>query len=306
MPDYNLKAIREDFKSKGIFYTPTELAEMIKSYLPENVKEVYDPTCGHGSLLSVFSDDVKKYGQDINIVAVEEAKKLPNSFIEYGDTLAEPKFLGKKFEAIVANPPFSIKWEQKSDERFASAPALAPKSKADYAFILHILHYLADNGTAVVMEFPGILYRGNAEGKIRRWLVEQNYIEKVIHIPGNTFVDTAIATCILVLKKNRTDTDITFINTEDKVEKTVSVDEVAKNDYNLSVNQYACKEQTKEVIDINAVEDEIENLMCGNLEKGLHTSYLMWKTVQARPLDKLLERLEKIIQKYKKLIKETE
>lgn len=208
MTGYNIKSIRQDFKSKGIFYTPTELAEMIKSYLPADVKEVYDPTCGHGNLLSVFADEVQKYGQDINIVAVEEAKKLPNSFIELGDTLAEPKFLGKKFEAIVANPPFSIKWEQKSDERFASAPALAPKSKADYAFILHILHYLADNGTAVVMEFPGILYRGNAEGKIRRWLVELNYIEKVIHIPGNTFVDTAIPTCILVLRKNRTDTDI--------------------------------------------------------------------------------------------------
>lgn len=304
MTGYNIKSIRQDFKSKGIFYTPKELAEMLKSYLPAGIKEVYDPTCGHGSLLSVFADDVKKYGQDINEAACEEAKKMPNSCIECADTLTEPAFLGKKFEAIIANPPFSIKWEQKNDERFSAAPALAPKSKADYAFILHILHYLADNGTAVVMEFPGILYRGNAEGKIRRWLVEQNFIEKVIHIPGNTFVDTAIATCILVLKKNRTDTDITFINTEDKVEKTVSVDEVVKNDYNLSVNQYACKEQTKEVIDIDAVEDEIENLMCGNLEKGLHTSYLMWITVQARPLDKLLNRLEKIIQKYKKLIKE--
>lgn len=304
MTGYNIKSIRQDFKSKGIFYTPTELAEMIKSYLPADVKEVYDPTCGHGNLLSVFADEVQKYGQDINIVAVEEAKKLPNSFIELGDTLAEPKFLGKKFEAIVANPPFSIKWEQKSDERFASAPALAPKSKADYAFILHILHYLADNGTAVVMEFPGILYRGNAEGKIRRWMIEQNYIEKVIHIPGNTFVDTAIATCILVLKKKRTDTDITFINTEDKVTKTVTIDEIAKNDFSLSVNLYACKEQKKEVTDINAVEDEIENLMCSNLERALEISYLMWKTVQAKPLDKLLERLEKIIQKYKKLIKE--
>lgn len=304
MTGYNIKSIRQDFKSKGIFYTPKELAEMLKSYLPAGIKEVYDPTCGHGSLLSVFADDVKKYGQDINIVAVEEAKKLPNSFIEYGDTLTEPAFLGKKFEAIIANPPFSIKWEQKNDERFSAAPALAPKSKADYAFILHILHYLADNGTAVVMEFPGILYRGNAEGKIRRWLVEQNFIEKVIHIPGNTFVDTSIATCVLVIKKNKTNTDVTFINTEDEVTKTVSVDEIVKNDFNLSVNTYACKEQVKEVIDIEALEDDIDNLVCAHLEKALETSYMSWKVFGSRPLNGLLERLEKIIQKYKKLIME--
>lgn len=304
MTGYNIKSIREDFKSKGIFYTPKELAELLKSYLPKAVKEVYDPTCGHGSLLSVFADDVKKYGQDINDIAVEEAKKLPNSIIECGDTLKYPKFLGKRFKAIVANPPFSIKWEPKQDERFSPAPALAPKSKADYAFIMHILHYLADDGTAVVMEFPGILYRGNAEGKIRRWLVEQNYIEKVIHIPGNTFVDTAIATCILVLKKNKTTTDITFINTEDDIERTVKLEEVAANDYSLSVNIYAYKEPEKEVIDIDAVELEIEESLCRNLDVQLNVSFNLWKEMGSRPLDTLLEKLERIINKYKKLIKE--
>lgn len=248
---YNLKTIKEEFKNKGIFYTPKELALFIKSFLPDNVNEVYDPTCGDGALLEVFNDEVIKYGQDINNEQVQAAKlKLKNFIGESGDTLKEDKFRNKKFQYIVANPPFSIKWEPNvEDERFNVAPALAPKSKADYAFILHILSKLDDKGIAIIMEFPGILYRGNSELKIRQWLIEQNYIDKVIAVPGDKFVDTKIATCIIVLNKNKKDSNILFIDDNLKKEKIVSFEEIKSNDFNLSVNQYIQEEKEEIKID---------------------------------------------------------
>jgi len=160
---YNVKSVREGFKKNGIFYTPRPLAEYMRSFLPTDIAEVYDPSCGHGSLFEVFPDAVKKYGQDINPEAVEAAKKIPNSEIICGDTLLAPAFAGKKFRAIIANPPFSVKWSPdllKDDVRFTSAPCFAPPSKADFAFLLHILHYLSTDGMAVVLNFPGIGYRG--------------------------------------------------------------------------------------------------------------------------------------------------
>src|SRR5574344_2114899 len=221
MGNYNIKSIKEEFKAKGIFYTTNELALLIKSFVDIETDEVYDPTCGNGSLLSVFDDDVKKYGQEINNHQLEEAKnKLKNFYGYCGDTLKDPAFNDKKFKCIVANPPFSIAWEPPilngvfTDDRFRLAPALPQKSKADYAFILHILHYLANDGIAVVLNFPGILYRGNSEGKIRKWIVEQNYIDKVVLIPGKTVVDTTIETALIVFRKNNTTTDIEFIDTE--------------------------------------------------------------------------------------------
>lgn len=211
MKDYNLKTIKQDFKSKGIFYTTKDLALYLKSFLPDDVKEIYDPTCGNGGLLSVFDDDVEKYGQDINEEQVQAAREnLKNFHGVVGDTLAEPAFMDRKFKYIIANPPFSIKWEQQNDERFEGYPCLPPKSKADYAFIAHILHCLTDDGIAVVLNFPGILYRGQSEGKIRKYLVEKNFIDTVAMIDGGHFVDTKIATVMLILKKNRNTTDITF------------------------------------------------------------------------------------------------
>lgn len=208
MSNYNIKSIKEEFKAKGIFYTTNELALLIKSFIDIETNEVYDPTCGDGSLLSVFEDNVKKYGQEINDHQIEVAKNRLINFVGYcGDTLKDPAFNDKKFKCIVANPPFSISWEHPvlngifTDDRFRLIPALPPKSKADYAFILHILHYLANDGIAVVLNFPGILYRGNSEGKIRKWIVEQNYIDKVIRIPGKTFIDTTIETALIVLER---------------------------------------------------------------------------------------------------------
>ena len=154
--EYNLKSIKQQFKEKGIFYTPYELAQTLKSYITFSTKSVYDPTCGDGGLLNVFDDNVKKYGQEVNYQQLEVAKiKLKNFEGFCGDTLKNPAFMDKKFDCILANPPFSIKWEPpKSDIRFDAAPAMAPPSKADYAFILHILHYLSDDGKACVLEFP--------------------------------------------------------------------------------------------------------------------------------------------------------
>lgn len=256
MKDYNLKTIKQDFKSKGIFYTTKDLALYLKSFLPDDVKEIYDPTCGNGGLLSVFDDDVEKYGQDINEEQVQAAREnLKNFHGVVGDTLAEPAFMDRKFKYIIANPPFSIKWEQQNDERFEGYPCLPPKSKADYAFIAHILHCLTDDGIAVVLNFPGILYRGQSEGKIRKYLVEKNFIDTVSMIDGGHFVDTKIATVMLILKKNRNTTDITFLHNDEKV--VVPLSEIINNDYNLSTNNYIIEEVEREEVDLNEVNRDV-------------------------------------------------
>ena len=269
MKDYNIKSIRQDFKQKGIFYTQRELAEYIKNLLPANVNRVYDPTCGNGGLLSVFDDNVEKYGQDINAQQVEEAaNRLKNFHGVAGDTLKTPAFKDMKFDYIVANPPFSIKWEPFQDVRF-NAPVLPPPSKADYAFNLHILHYLSDKGIAAVLNFPGILYRGNREGIIRQWLVEQNYIEKVIAIAGNKFADTSIATCVIVYNKSKPNTDILFIDDETGRQRNVSFEEVKENGFNLSVNSYIQSEIKKEEIDPINLDKEAREAFLSRLRKEL-------------------------------------
>lgn len=256
MKDYNLKTIKQDFKSKGIFYTTKDLALYLKSFLPDDVKEIYDPTCGNGGLLSVFDDDVEKYGQDINEEQVQAAREnLKNFHGVVGDTLVEPAFMDRKFKYIIANPPFSIKWEQQNDERFEGYPCLPPKSKADYAFIAHILHCLTDDGIAVVLNFPGILYRGQSEGKIRKYLIEKNFIDTVAMIDGGHFVDTKIATVMLILKKNRNTTDITFLHNDEKV--VVPLSEIINNDYNLSTNNYIIEEVEREEVDLNEVNRDV-------------------------------------------------
>ena len=259
MSNYNIKSIKKEFKAKGIFYTTNELAVLMKSFVDIDTTEVYDPTCGDGSLLSVFDDNIKKYGQEINDHQIEVAKNRLINFTGYcGDTLKEPAFNNKKFKCIVANPPFSIAWEPPilnglfTDDRFRLAPALPPKSKADYAFILHILHYLANDGVAVVLNFPGILYRGNSEGEIRKWIVEKNYIDKVIRIPGKTFVDTTIETALIVFRKNKTTTDIEFIDSEKNKSYTATFEEVNGNDFVLSVSAFVIEE--KEQIHHNPIE----------------------------------------------------
>jgi type I restriction system adenine methylase HsdM len=268
---YNIKTIKKEFKAKGIFYTTNELALLIKSFIDIDTDEVYDPTCGDGSLLSVFDDNIKKYGQEINDHQLKVAENRLTNFVGYcGDTLKDPAFNDKKFKCIVANPPFSIAWEPPisngffTDDRFKNVPALPPKSKADYAFILHILHYLANDGIAVVLNFPGILYRGNSEGQVRKWIIEQNYIDKIIRIPGKTFVDTTIETALVVFRKNKTTTDIEFIDTEKNKSYTSTFEEIQKNDFVLSVNAFIQDEVAK--IDFNPVELQ-QNARTGMLKR---------------------------------------
>lgn len=256
---YDLKSIRKQFAERGVFYTDAKLAEVLRSLITIDYDEIYDPTCGDGALLSVFPDNIAKYGQEIDAEQLAVAsERLTNFTGAAGDTLITPAFQGKKFRAIVANPPFSVKWTPAPlDERFLVAPAVAPPSKADYAFLLHILHYMAEGGQAAVLNFPGVLYRGNAEGKIRRWLVEQNLISKIIHVEGDYFVDTKIATAIIVLDKGKRMTDIVFSNLKNGRERSVPISEIEANDFDLSVLAYLPDEKPEQP-QVNPLSLELE------------------------------------------------
>lgn len=266
---YNIKSIKKKFKENGVFYTDKKLAEIIKSYIDIEYDSVYDPTCGDGGLLSVFPNNIRKYGQELDPVQADVANhKLFNSEIECGDTLLNPKFMDMKFDVIVANPPFSVKWEQNEDERF-NKTKLAPKSKADYAFILHCLYMLSDRGMAIMLNFPGILYRGNSEGKIREYLIRENVIERVVRIPGGYFEDTNIETALLILRKNKKNTDVIF---EDRVlgkESLVSFSVIEKNDFTLSVNTYIQEDTVKEVVNPSLLMTDARKSFLTRLEKEL-------------------------------------
>jgi len=298
---HSLKDKRKEFQSTGAFYTPEPIARYMKSFLPDKLQEVYDPTCGRGDLLKIFSDDVKKYGQEINQEELEICKSEVMNFEgACGDTLKAPAFLEKKFEAIIANPPYSITWEGKEnpanarDERFKVAPDLAPKSKADWAFILHILHYLSDTGTAAVLVFPGILYRGNAECKIRKWFIENNYIDTVANVKSNSFEDTSISTVLLVLKKNRTSTDVKFIDNVNGIERTITEKEIADNGFNLSISTYIQVEEEKEQIDIKKLNQEVNQSILNSIEKNLEFIAFMYSTFPNDYIDTFSDFLNKI------------
>lgn len=223
-------------KSGGEFFTPQHVSRLIARlalHKKKSVNKIYDPACGSGSLLlqaRKFFDQKKVeegfFGQEINHTTYNLARM--NMFlhninytkfnIRPGNTLLNPHFQqDKPFDAIISNPPYSIKWIGSddptliNDDRFAPAGVLAPKSKADFAFVLHTLSYLSGTGRAVLICFPGIFYRGGAEQKIRRYLVDNNYVEAVIALPPNLFYGTTIAVCVLVLAKNKTDTAVRFI-----------------------------------------------------------------------------------------------
>lgn len=257
--ELNMKNIKKTFAKKGIYYTPKELAEYMLSLVDTPYKTAYDPTIGQGNLLAILDDDIEKYGQEIHENEMEKARtKLKNFTGVVGDTLAEPAFMDMKFDLILANPPFSVEWNpvEVTDPRFKECGIVPTKGKADYAFILHCLYLLTAEGTAVIMNFPGILYRKGREGKIRQWLVEQNYVDKVIVLPGKKFTDTDIQTILLVLKKNKKDTDITFIDEENKEARKVKLEEIEENNFDLSVNAYIEKETPK--IDYNPERDDAE------------------------------------------------
>ena len=303
-------------KSGGEFFTPQEVSELLTRLAVNgktSVNKVYDPACGSGSLLLKAAkvlgrDNVRQgfYGQEINLTTYNLCRI--NMFlhdigyekfdIRNGDTLTDPAHWDDEpFEAIVSNPPYSIKWEGDADPvlindpRFAPAGVLAPKSKADLAFVMHALAWLAPNGTAAIVSFPGIMYRGGAEQKIRQYLVDNNFVEAVIQLPDNLFFGTSIATCILVLKKGKRDNSVLFIDaTKECVKVTnnnklteanianvlkafadrqtvkhfaalVPHEDIAAQDYILSVSTYVEQEDTREKIDIVQLEAELEEIV---------------------------------------------
>lgn len=242
------KLFRRSLQKSGVFFTPKKLAEYMRSFFPSDVAEIYDPTCGDGGLLAEF-DGAKKYGQEIDAEQGNyAATNLVEAQIEIGDTLADDKFKDRKFRYIVANPPFSVEWDPKTDDRFEGFE-LAPKSKADYAFILHCIHHLDDDGIAVVMCFPGVCYRGQREGKIREQIIRKNLLDRVVEIPGGDFEDTSIPTVLLIFRKNRQTNSVVFENKETGESREVEFEEIEKNGFNLSVFQYIEPKSDKAEID---------------------------------------------------------
>ena len=303
-------------RSGGEFFTPADVSELLTrlgTVGKTEINKVYDPACGSGSLLlkaeKVLGKDAIRngfYGQEINITTYNLCRI--NMFlhdvgfdkfnIACEDTLISPQHWDDEpFELIVSNPPYSIKWAGDenplliNDPRFAPAGVLAPKSKADMAFIMHSLSWLASNGTAAIVCFPGIMYRGGAEQKIRKYLVDNNYVDCIIQLPSNLFFGTSIATCIMVMKKNKADNKTLFIDatnecvkvtnnnklTPEHIEHIVdaftkreevkhfahlaSYEEVSSNDYNLSVSTYVEVEDTREKIDIVKLNAEIKEIV---------------------------------------------
>lgn len=303
-------------KSGGEFFTPQEVGELLARIAigdRKSVNKVYDPCCGSGGLLLKFAKILGKenvrngyFGQEINLTTYNLARinmflhdvNFDKFDIALGDTLKEPAHWDDEpFDAIVSNPPYSIKWEGKAnplninDARFSPAGVLAPASKADLAFTMHMLSWLSTEGTAAIVEFPGVLYRGGAEGKIRDYLVRNNFVEAVIQLPADLFFGTTIATCIIVLKKNKTANDVLFIDASEQFErrdsknklmpenierimaavslreeeehfaKCVANDEVLANDANLSVSSYIEKKDEREEIDIAELNAEIARIV---------------------------------------------
>ena len=304
-------------KSGGEFFTPQQVSELLArlaSWNNPNIQKVYDPACGSGSLLLKFAKTIGKenpnlkyFGQEVNPTTYNLCRinmflhnvNYDNFDIRLEDTLLKPQHMqDAPFDAIVSNPPYSLKWEGKentiliNDERYAPAGVLAPKSAADLAFTMHMLWHLSERGTAAIVEFPGVLYRGGDEKKIRQYLISHNFVDTVIQLPANLFFGVGIATCIIVLKKSaKRDSSVLFIDAsklfqkngnknlllpehQDKImalfaarkdeqylAKLVKNDDILENDCNLSVSSYVEQEDTREVIDIAEVNSKLAKLV---------------------------------------------
>ena len=312
-------------KSGGEFFTPQEVSELLAEIATvgkDEVNKVYDPACGSGSLLLKFSKVLEKekvrqgfFGQEINLTNYNLCRinmflhniNYEKFDIAHGDTLTDPQHWDDEpFDAIVSNPPYSIKWEGDAnpilinDPRFSPAGVLAPKGNADLAFTMHMLSWLSTVGTAAIVEFPGVLYRGGAEQKIRKYLIDNNYVDAVIQLPRDLFFGTTIATCIVVLKKSKKDNKTLFIDASAEfvhignknrlseinrkrifdafVERkdieyfvnSVENKDIARNDYNLIVSNYVAPEDTREVVDITELNKEIEEIVAR--QQGLRSA----------------------------------
>lgn len=303
-------------RSGGEFFTPQEVSELLARVTvvgKKSVNKVYDPAVGSGSLLLKFAkvlgkDSVRQgfFGQEINLTTYNLARI--NMFLHdinyekfdlaHGDTLTDPQHWDDEpFEAIVSNPPYSIRWDGDAnpllinDPRYAPAGVLAPKSKADLAFTMHMLSWLAVNGTAAIVQFPGALYRGGAERKIRKYLVDNNYVDTVIELPPDLFFGTSITTCVLILKKSKKDNSVLFIDASaefkrlgnknkllpehqqkildafiaredaDHFTNLVPNADIAAHGYNLTVSSYVEDEDITEAIDITALNEQIAGIV---------------------------------------------
>ncbi|WP_239734043.1 type I restriction-modification system subunit M [Mammaliicoccus sp. H-M33] len=297
-------------KKAGEFYTPQQVSKILAKIVTTNkpnLKNVYDPTCGSGSLLLRVGReaDVRYYyGQEYNSTTFNLARmnmllhdvNYTRFKIDNGDTLEDPGFKGEKFEAVVANPPYSAKWSADptflNDERFSGYGKLAPKSKADFAFIQHMIYHLDDNGTMAVVLPHGVLFRGAAEGAIRRYLIEEkNYLDAIIGLPANLFFGTSIPTSILVFKKCReADDNVLFIDASqsfekgknqnhlpdeavdkivetyrnrDEIEKyshKATLKEIKENDYNLNIPRYVDTFEEEEPVDLEQVQSDLKTI----------------------------------------------
>lgn len=308
-------------KKAGEFYTPQEVSRILAEIVTlghARLRNVYDPTCGSGSLLiraANIGNAVEIFGQEKNPTTYNLARmnmllhgiKFSNFKIENGDTLEADAFGERQFDAVVANPPFSAEWSAadkfNNDDRFSKAGRLAPRKTADYAFILHMIYHLNDGGTMACVAPHGVLFRGNAEGAIRRFLIEnKNYVDAIIGLPANIFYGTSIPTCIIVMKKCRKEDDnILFIDASKEFEKVktqnklreehirkivetyrdrkeiekyshcATLQEIADNDYNLNIPRYVDTFEEEEPIDIKAVMAEIKELEAkrDNLDKEI-------------------------------------
>lgn len=282
--DVSAKTYRKKLAEKGVFHTDEKLAKEIASYIPQSIIDacgkVYDPTCGCGALLSVFPDNVRKCGQEIDPDMVGYCKEnLKNADDIYcADSLKKFCFAPGSFHAIVANYPFSIKWEPKDSEIIPfGCPCLPPQNRADFAFVFHILYMLAnENAVASVLCSPGICYRGGREEKIRKFLVEQNVIDTLVLYEGDYFKDTKIATNLIVFRKDKKTTDIVFKDAQTGVSRTVSMDEIRKNDYNLSVNRYIERPKEPDENDGKPLSELQSDLMGLNLNAFRQSCELDW------------------------------
>lgn len=303
-------------KSGGEFFTPQEVGELLARIVimdKKSVNKVYDPACGSGGLLLKFAKILGKenviegfFGQEINLTTYNLARinmflhniNYNNFSIEREDTLIHPAHWNDEpFDAIVSNPPYSIKWAGKNnpllinDERFAPAGVLAPTSKADLAFTMHMLSWLSPKGTAAIVEFPGVLYRGGAEQKIRQYMIDNNFVDTIIQLPQDLFFGTSIATCILVLKKNKQGNNILFVDASDECVRNTNknklsdenisniinllkerknienksylatYEEVKEDDYNISVNSYLKTTTNEKEIDIKEVNKKLAEII---------------------------------------------